>query len=85
MRWILFLFVAMTLADLLPAVAEIATHSVIHDLRKITYLLTYPSILAVGSVAGPITPERFNQLAAMAYGWMPRIVRIDPPAHPESM
>lgn len=67
----------MTLADLLPAVAEIAAHPVIHDLRRITYLLTYPSILAVGKTAGPLTPEKFNQLAAMAYGWMPRIVRID--------
>lgn len=50
----------------------------IYGLRSITYLSTYPSIRAVGVAAGPILLDRFNQLAAMAYGWMPRIVRIDP-------
>ena len=67
----------MKLADLLPAIAKITGHPAIYDLRSITYLLSYPSIRAFGASAGPITPDRFNQLAVMTYGWMPRIVRID--------
>ena len=68
----------MTLTDLQPAMAQIEGHSMIHDLRSITYLLTYASIRALGAAAGPIHLDRFNQLAAMVYGWMPRILRIDP-------
>ena len=69
---------AMTLVGLLPAIAQIAGHPAIHELRSITYLSTYPSIRALGTTPGPIGLDRFNQLAAMAYGWMPRVVRIDP-------
>jgi hypothetical protein len=68
---------AMILADIQPAIAKIAKSPAIYDLRSITYLLSYPSIRAFGTHPGPITPDRFNQLAVMAYGWMPRIARID--------
>ncbi len=68
----------MTLNDLLPAIARITGHPAIHDLRSITYLSTYPSIRMLGACPGPINLDQFHQIAAMAYGWMPRIVRIDP-------
>jgi hypothetical protein len=67
----------MTLTDLQPVIAQIAGQPLIHDLRSITYLSTYPSIRALGTAPGPIGFDRFHQLAAMAYGWMPRVVRID--------
>jgi hypothetical protein len=67
----------MKLADIQPAIAKITSSPAIYDLRSITYLLSYPSIRAFGAQPGPLTLDRFNQLAVMAYGWMPRIVRID--------
>lgn len=68
----------MNLTDLLPAIKQIAAQSVVSDLRAFTYMATYPSILALGATPGPINMERFHQFALMAYGWMPRIVRLDP-------
>ena len=68
----------MNLVDILPAIAKITANPVIHDLRSITYLATYPSILALGTAGVPIALDRLHQVAAMAYGWMPRVVRIDP-------
>lgn len=67
----------MKLSDIEPAISQIQQHPNLQDLRAITYLATYPSILAFGKSPGPITADRFHQLAVMAYGWMPRIVRVD--------
>jgi hypothetical protein len=48
------------------------------DLRAITYLATYDNIRSLATAPGAIGLGRFNQLATMVYGWMPRVVRIDP-------
>jgi hypothetical protein len=75
----------MTLTDLQPAIGQIAGRPAIQNLRAITYLSSYPSLRALGAAPGPIPLDRFNQLAAMAYGWMPRIVRIDPLHTPQAL
>ncbi|MBI5293180.1 MAG: hypothetical protein HY872_14995 [Chloroflexi bacterium] len=67
----------MDLIELLPVIDSMAHNPLIRDLRAITYLATYPSIRALGTAPGPVTLERFHQIATMAYGWMPRIVRLD--------
>jgi len=46
--------------------------------RAATYLRTYPALLAIASSPGVDDSTRFLQLATAAYGWMPRIVRLDP-------
>lgn len=67
----------MKLSDLKPAIAEISAKPVVTDLRGHTYLTTYPEIVSFGEAPEPIDERRFRRLAAMAYGWMPRILRID--------
>lgn len=68
----------MKLADILPAITKINSSPKLSDPRAITYLATYPSILKFSAAPGSITVDRFNQLAVLAYGWMPRVVRINP-------
>jgi hypothetical protein len=68
----------MTLTDLIPAVASITAHPAVGDLREATYLSTYPNILTAARAPGPIGVAKLHQVATMAYGWMPRIVRLDP-------
>jgi hypothetical protein len=46
--------------------------------RAATYLRTYPALLAVASYSGVDDSTRFSQLATVVYGWMPRILRLDP-------
>jgi len=67
----------MKLLDILPAIGKITSTPTNLDPRAVTYLATYPSIRALGSAPGAITPDRFNQLVVMVYGWMPRIARVD--------
>ena len=54
------------------------------DQRAITYLLTYPSMVKFGRSC-PLDAHHFHLLAALAYGWMPRVVRIDPGRLPEAL
>lgn len=66
----------MQLSDLRPAIAAIRDNKVT-DLRARTYLYTYPEILrAVRSSRGQ--ESAFTLLALMAYGWMPRVARLEP-------
>ena len=68
----------MKLTDLKPVLQHMASKAPPTDLRAVTYFATYPSILAVGGAATPIALSGLHQLAVIAYGWMPRIVRLDP-------
>lgn len=67
----------MTLTDLTAAIDSMQAQPQLEELRSTTYLLTYPSIRALANAEGDFDVDRFNQLAAMVYGWMPRVVRID--------
>jgi hypothetical protein len=69
----------MELKDLWPAVPrirEVPTEGVAS--RAATYLRTYPDIIATGAAVGEPDQSRLHRVALMAYGWMPRILRIDP-------
>jgi hypothetical protein len=68
----------MKLVDIQPAIQAIAANPVVTELRGHTYLATYPCIIAIGTSSGLADAQRFYQLAAMIYGWMPRVLRIDP-------
>jgi len=68
----------MNLADIQPAIPMIVAHAAVTELRRRTYLATYPGMLAIGTAPGATSALRFHQLATMVYGWMPRVVRIDP-------
>jgi hypothetical protein len=68
----------MKLADIYPAIAFVTAHPSVTELRGRTYLATYPGMIAVGATPGVSDEEKFYQLATLVYGWMPRIVRIDP-------
>jgi hypothetical protein len=65
------------LKHLIPAIDRIKNNQVFLDLRARTYLATYPTILRFAA-SKPIDSEGFHLLACMAYGWMPRIVRLEP-------
>ncbi len=67
----------MTLNELWPAIGLMTENPNVNEPRAITYLMTYPSLCAHGAVVSNDL-QKFHQLAVMAYGWMPRVVRLDP-------
>jgi hypothetical protein len=68
----------MNLDDLTPAIEKINSSPAVNELRAVTYLWTYPSIRAIADGRSEINICVFHQLATATYGWMPRVVRIDP-------
>lgn len=68
----------MKLADLIPSLHLMATTKPPSELRGVTYLTTYPSILALGSSNPSPQLADLHQLCLVAYGWMPRVARLDP-------
>lgn len=68
----------MKLADLTIAIEKITNSPAVDELRALTYLWTYPSIRAIADGLSEIDMCVFHQLATATYGWMPRVVRIDP-------
>ena len=68
----------MDLNRLIPAVQRVRTSTPSEGSRTATYLRTYPALLAVASYSDMDDSTGFLQLATIAYGWMPRIVRLDP-------
>ena len=68
----------MNLAAIRPAIASVLANPVVTELRNHTYLATYPGIIAIGTAPGVAPGVKFHQLATLVYGWMPRIIRIDP-------
>jgi hypothetical protein len=63
---------------LMPVVQKVRTSAPLEGSRAATYLRTYPALLAVASCPGVDDRTRFLQLATVVYGWMPRILRLDP-------
>ncbi len=68
----------MDLNNLIPAVQRVQTSTPLEGSRAATYLRTYPALVTLGSSPAVDDATRFLQLAAAVYGWMPRIVRVDP-------
>jgi hypothetical protein len=68
----------MDLNDLIPAVQRTQASTPPEGSRAATYLRTYPVLLTLASSAAADHATRFLQLAAAVYGWMPRIVRVEP-------
>lgn len=68
----------MNINDIQPAIKKITEKKVVMELRAHTYLTTYPEILSFGQSPVPIDARRFKRIVSMTYGWMPRILRIDP-------
>ncbi len=68
----------MNLVHIWPAIEVINSNPVVADLRAHTYLSTYPSIINKAAEIDPNSQQQFYQLALMVYGWMPRVLRIDP-------
>jgi hypothetical protein len=75
----------MKLADIQPAIASVFANPVVTDLREHTYLATYSGMIAIGAATADSNAVRFNQLSTMVYGWMPRIIRIDPAHSPDAV
>lgn len=68
----------MELIDLLPAVQRIREVNLDAASRAATYLRTYPDIIATATAAGEPDLSRLHRVALMAYGWMPRVLRLNP-------
>ncbi len=68
----------MNLGDIQPAIEKINNNPVVTDLRAHTYLSTYPHIINMAREINPNSSQQFHQLALMVYGWMPRVLRINP-------
>jgi len=67
----------MQLPSLFAATELLRRPPPIVDLRSNAYLATYPALLAAASNPGDSPWAWFCQIAAMTYGWMPRVVRLD--------
>jgi hypothetical protein len=65
-------------ADIEPAIGRIQAAGPVIEPRALTYLATSPALVAYGGASSKIDAPRFHQIAAMTYGWMPRVVRLDP-------
>jgi len=68
----------MDLNCLIPAIQRVRTSDPQMGSREATYLRTYPAVLAIASCSGLDDTVRFLQLATVVYGWMPRVLRLDP-------
>ncbi|MDG2271984.1 MAG: hypothetical protein P8L39_06765 [Halioglobus sp.] len=68
----------MNLLDIQPALQCMANNQIVTDLRSHTYLSSYPDILAFAGGGAAITPSNFRQISLMVYGWMPRVLRLNP-------
>lgn len=68
----------MKISELRGAIARVRMDPRRLTLQAITYLRTYPIILrTIRDFQGQST-DLFCQVATTAYGWMPRVARIDP-------
>ena len=67
----------MNVERLRAAIDSVRTRTPAADSRAATYLRTYPALLATAHCDGVDDKTRFLQLATMAYGWMPRVLRLD--------
>src|SRR2546425_2868478 len=63
--------------QLQAAIDSVRTRTPSANSRAATYLRTYPALLATARCDGVDDTTRFLQLATMAYGWMPRVLRLD--------
>ena len=73
----------MDLQNLRRAIEIVRRHTPPPGSRAATYLRTYPALLSIARQSEVDDRTKFLQLATVAYGWMPRIVRLDP-AHLDS-
>src|SRR5262249_54678030 len=68
----------MDLNSLMSAVQRLQANSPPDGSRAATYLRTYPALLALASSPTVDHATGFLQLATAVYGWMPRVIRVDP-------
>ncbi|MAM87505.1 MAG: hypothetical protein CME36_09390 [unclassified Hahellaceae] len=67
----------MDFAKLNNAVEAVRRGQAVLNTRQTTYLRTYPALLGLARHRESSPEDRFLQLVTAAYGWMPRIVRIN--------
>ena len=67
----------MNISQLRRAIKIVRDQSAQLHPRRITYLRTYGALINFAMTQTDDPHRRFLRLAAMAYGWMPRVVRID--------
>jgi hypothetical protein len=67
----------MDLHRLRLAISLIADKDAIPSARQVAYLRTYPALLSLARAPEKNPECRILQLAAAAYGWMPRILRLN--------
>jgi hypothetical protein len=68
----------MDINSLVPAVQRVQTSTPPEGSRAATYLRTYPVLLTLATASAVDDTTDFLQLATAVYGWMPRVVRLDP-------
>lgn len=74
----------MDIERLKKAIAIVRDGPVELSAQSLTYLRTYQSILDAVAIL-PRTPESLiSQVAVLAYGWMPRVARLDPKHYSEA-
>ena len=69
----------MDIGNLSAALESIRRNTPVPGSRAATYLMTYPALLSLARHSETDKKEKFLQIATATYGWMPRIVRLDPP------
>ena len=67
----------MKLQNIEPALGVMESRLAVEDLRTHTYLSSYPELLAQAESVQRFCVSSFYQLSLSAYGWMPRVLRVD--------
>ena len=68
----------MDIGNLGAALESVRRKTPVPGSRAATYLMTYPALLSLARHSETDSRQKFLQLATATYGWMPRIVRLDP-------
>jgi len=68
----------MDIEKLSAALESVRQKTPVPGSRAATYMMTYPALLSLARHSETDNREKFLHMATATYGWMPRIVRLDP-------
>lgn len=75
----------MNIHQIYPAVARVREGGYRTDVREAGFLRAYPALLAAARLEARDTMEAFLRTASLAYGWIPRSLRIDEATLPQAL
>lgn len=75
----------MNIQQIYPAVARVREGGYRAGAKEVGFLRAYPALLEAARLDARDTMESFLRTASLAYGWMPRSLRIDDATLPQAL